>query len=191
MSATEILRGRLCDLQRRTSSSQGSKEFYPFNNVKEILTPENIRDCISLFPFFRKNELDVPRFVNLIADNSVKIFAILLRNGHEQHILDFLFRRYNDSSIPTAEESLHFLPKHVKQDFISRLWGFDYVVLHRGEIRLDIESKRILPFLEDEEIGEGAYGFVFKVKLLSSCQSLVAPSEFEVHDCHNLAHTCG
>ena len=187
MSAQEILRGRLCDLQRSTSSSQGSKEFYPFLDVKTVLTPQKIRECISTFPLFRDNELEITRFVNIIADNNLKIFAILLRNGHEQFILDFLFRRHHDSSIPTTEESLHFLPKHVAQDFVNRLWAFDYVVLRKGEIRRDIEKMQILPFLEDEQIDEGAYGSVFKVKILSSCQRLVAPTGSEVQDFYKLA----
>jgi hypothetical protein len=173
-------RVRLGRLSQNNSPSQGSKNFFPFSEVKEILTPDLIRKSISTLSFFENNELDVPRFVNIILETCLRIFATLLVDGNEKFILGFLFRRYNDLAIPNTSEQLHFLPEEVMKSFLRTHWGFDYVVLCKDDIHRHINPKQVFPYIEDNRIGEGAYGTVFKVKTPTSCQKLIGSEDDEL-----------
>jgi len=83
--------------------------------------------------------------------------------------------RLNDNRIPYAEESLHFLSKVEARQFVQRQWEFIPVVLTARAVHRKIQDEKILPFLEEECVGELGLGFgtVFKVKLYQPCQSLI------------------
>ena len=111
-------------------------------------------------------------FTTLVLESIPIIFSILLYNGHEKNLLEFLYRRKDDLGLPYHKDALPFLPPDVATDFVERQWEFIPVTLKKGALRLDLEYLHILPYYEDSHIGHGAFGDVFRVKLHGRCQEL-------------------
>jgi hypothetical protein len=171
---------------RQDSRCKGRKFFfYPPHAVGKLLTSEAIRTSISSIPSLREGQLDL--FTSLIQENNPRTFAILLINGDQVQILEFLYRRLTDDRIPYAEESLYFLPKAKARQFVQRQWEFIPVILAKGEIHRKIQDDEILPFLDDECSGKGGFGTVYKVKLCPPCQSLVLEEVENVSLAHSSA----
>jgi hypothetical protein len=175
------LEEQLLDLQQCACGNR-RKYFYPPGDVKKLLTTPVIRESISSIPSLREDQLNL--FASLIQEENLKTFAILLSDGHQYQILEFLFRRLNDDRIPYAEESLHFLSKVEARHFVQRQWEFIPVVLTRRAVHRKIQDEEILPFLKEEHVGEGGFGTVFKVKLYQPCQSLVPVDAEHVRIAH-------
>lgn len=171
------LREKLLELQRESRCSRERKSFYSPHDVRAFLTLDRIRECIALIPSLHGDPRDGHRFSSLIWETSLTIFAVLLLNGHEHHIVDFLYRRETDSRLTYTLDGLYFLPPVVAREFVNRQWELRPVILKKGEIHHDLDPREVLPFLDDQEVGQGGFGTVFKVRLENTCQSLVPQLE--------------
>jgi len=166
---------------RQLSYSQlgGSRHFVPPADLTHTLTGNKIHEIISGNPRVREDERNL--FVSLIQENCLKIFAILLYNGHDGLVPDFLYRRCYDFRLPLSRDDLNFLPHDASTAstaFIERQWEFLPVDLKRGDLHQELSFNQILPFLEDTNIARGGFGEIFKVKLHANCQSLLeAPNQ--------------
>lgn len=168
------LREKILRLQRDSQYARAKTHFYARSDLEEVLTEGAIRQCISSIPSLNKNARDLGRFSFLIKSKNLRTFAILLLDGNENYVLDFLFRREGDSRIPYRQDGLYFLPKLVAHQFLQRQPTFDPVILEKGAIHLDIGEDGILPFLENVKTGKGGFGTIYMVKLYPSCQKLVS-----------------
>ena len=172
-ASTTTLREQLLKLQRESRCSRERKLFYSPHDVRALLTLERVRDCVSLIPSLHRDPRDGHRFSSLIWETSLTIFAVLLLNGHEKYIVDFLYRRETDSRLTYTLDGLYFLPPVAAQEFVNRQWELCPVVLNKSEIHRELEPREVLPYLEDHEVGTGGFGTVFKVQLENTCQTLV------------------
>ncbi|ORY10807.1 kinase-like domain-containing protein [Clohesyomyces aquaticus] len=174
------LRLKLSDI-RKDSKSSGA--FYPPTGIAEVLSIDAIRNCVFTIPHLNDNPRDIQRFATLIRETCIRIFAILLVNRDEEHITEFLFRRENDSRIPYTETGLYFFRDRnilIARRFVASQQEFDPVILKKGDIPRLLRDREVLPFLEDREVGHGAFGTVYKVVLHPTCQELVATRNGEV-----------
>jgi hypothetical protein len=171
------LREELQQLQKEAQCSRGPKSFYPPHDVRALLTLDRIGECLSKILSLSRDPRDIHRFSSLVWETSLTIFATLLLNGHEKHIMEFLYRREMDSRLPYTRESLYFIPKDVAFDFQNRQWELIPVILQPGEIHRELGPHEVLPFLSDQATGEGGFGTIFKVQLETTCQKLVSGQE--------------
>ena len=171
------LRETLQELQKESRCSRERKIFYPPHDVRELLTLDRVGESLSKIPSLSRDPRDVHRFSSLVWETSLTIFATLLLSGHEQHIVEFLYRRETDSRLPYTSESLYFVPRPVALEFVNRQWALRPVILQPGEIHRELEPREVLPFLDDQVVSEGGFGTVFKVRLEGTCQKLVPQQE--------------
>lgn len=164
------LREQLLPLRKEVARGQGY--FVPYLELEQLLTEDKIRECLSQFECLCGNERDVFRFTSLIRETSMKVFATLVYNGDEAHILDFLYRRETDLKLPYNQEGLYFLPGLAASSFLERQSQFDHVILEVGVIHRTLRSRDVLPFVSEAEKAEGGFGKVWKVETLSGCQKL-------------------
>ncbi|KAI8721440.1 Serine/threonine protein kinase [Fusarium sp. LHS14.1] len=106
-------------------------------------------------------------------DSSLLIFAVLLSNGDEAFILDFIFRRDTDERIPYTESGLDYLPLEVCERFVSKQWHFSPVIFQNNQVHREIHIDAVLPILSETEAGAGGFGRVWKTCLDADCQKLV------------------
>src|SRR5271163_4718332 len=175
----EQLRG----IRTQSSSLQsGSRYFVPSETLLEILTDDSIRGIISGIDKIREDERQL--FVTLVRERFPTVFAILLYNGHEGYLPDFLYRLEYDTRLPVSKTNLYFLPADIGDKFVEHQWEFIPVVLEKGALHRELRFDDILPFLEDTRIGGGGFGEVFKAKLHPRCQLLVDTSDQQVSKTH-------
>lgn len=175
------LREQLSLLRKESQCARARKHFYSHGDLEELLNEDAIRECIAGIPSLNGNQRDISRFSSLIRRTALRTFAILLLDGNEAHILDFLFRREGDSRVPYSDEQgLYFLPKIVSRRFLERQWEFDPVILEKGNIHLEIRENAVLPFLEDVKIVKGGFGTLYKVVIYSPCNKLIPTTSEEV-----------
>lgn len=172
------LRDQLYNIREQSFCRGERRNFYPTPAVERLLTSQEMSNAVSCIPFVREDQVDL--YVSLIKENSLKIFAILLLNGDQRHILQFLYRREQDGRIPYDENDLRFLPPAVAGQFAERQWEFDPVLLVKHEIHREIKEKEVLPFLAEEYLDSGCFGQVYKVKLYRGHQRLVPESRQQV-----------
>ena len=186
-----VLREGLLGLHRESRCARGRKTFYSPHDVRLFLTLDRIREQIALAPSLGNDPRDIHRFSSLIWETSLTIYAVLLLNGHEAYILDFLYRRETDLRLTYTVDGLYFLPPVVAQEFVNRQWELCPVILKKGEIHRELGPREILPFLDDEEISEGGFGTVFKVHLETTCQRLIVQNRvcyLEIRMMNNLTN---
>jgi hypothetical protein len=181
------LQEQLLPLRKEVARGQGY--FFPYLELEQLLTEDNIRGCLSRFPCLREKERDVFRFTSLIRETSLKVFAILAWNGDEAHILEFLYRRETDLKLPYNQEGLYFLPTVAASSFLERQSQFDPVILEVGVIHRTLRSKDVLPFVYEAENAEGGFGKVWRVETYSSCQKLF-PVAADSRKGRNLSLVC-
>ena len=174
------LRQRLLKI-RRTSTSSAKRYFYSRVEVEGVLGPDAVRECLASIPRLAGKERDVHRFASIVRESSLLILAILLFDGNQAHIMDFLFRRDSDDRIPYSEDSLDYLkPEHIRSQFVQRQWEFHPVVLERHDIPRDIHPDAILPILSETRKGSGGFGTVWETRLYPTCQSIVPSAAGQV-----------
>jgi hypothetical protein len=103
----------------RTQSSNlqsGSRYFVPSETLLEILTDDSIRGIISGIDKIREDERQL--FVTLVRERFPTVFAILLYNGHEGYLPDFLYRLEYDTRLPVSKTDLYFLPADIGDKFV-------------------------------------------------------------------------
>jgi hypothetical protein len=167
MSSVSLLE-KIGSIRQKSSSV---RHFVPYDRLLEILTEESVRSVISSIVGIREFERQL--FVTLVRERFPRIFAILILNHHEQHLLKFLYRLEYDSRRYFSRNDLFFLPQEIGDAFFERQWEFIPVVLEKGTLHRELSSDYILPFLEDKKIGSGGFGDIFKIKLDPKCQLLV------------------
>jgi hypothetical protein len=182
--ASRPLIEQLWVIRTQSSSLQGgSRYFIPSEALLEILTHDSIRGIISSIDKFREDERQL--LVTLVRERFPTVFAILLYNGHEGYLPDFLYRLEYDTRLPVSNTDLNFLPADIGDRFVENQWEFIPVVLEKGALHRELRFNDILPFLEDTRIGGGGFGEVFKVKLHPRCQHLVDKPDQQVSKTHH------
>lgn len=177
------IRRRLMSLRQFARFGEDAKEFICADELKDVLTIEDIGVCISTIPLLRNNQdngRDLRRYASLIWESSLAVFAILLADANHQHILKFLFRRDTDQRLVFGKDDLYYLPELVRDSFVERQWAFHPVNLALDGVHRDIGPKAILPFLSHVRAGSGGFGTVWKVKVYPRCQTLISQRSGEV-----------
>lgn len=174
------LRQRLLGIRRTACAGSAGRYFYSRVEVEEVLGPDTVRQCLALIPRLAGNERDIDRFASLIRESSLLIWAILLSDGNQARIMDFLFRRDTDDRIPYSEDSLYYLDPILRAQFVQRQWEFHPVVLERHDIPRDIHPNAILPILSETRKGSGGFGTVWETTLYPTCQSVVPSTAGQV-----------
>jgi hypothetical protein len=158
----------------------GGRSAVPPEELSRVLTKDRIQRQLWAIPNLIKHELDAALFANIIRENYLKIFAILLDIGAECEILKFLVRQEKDSRLPYAPEGLAFLDETITSHFVTTQWSYNPVLLGQSEnggIHRNLDEGNVLPFIHETHCGDGSSATVYKVEVLSSCQSILPSSK--------------
>ncbi|KAK0712750.1 kinase-like domain-containing protein [Lasiosphaeria miniovina] len=110
-----------------------------------------------------------------------RCFAILVFIGHGEAISSFFrhdsLRSHPDDRLPYTSEVLQRIfeknaASSVVRNFLEKQWEFFVPIMHQHNIDRILDTNTILPFLQEEAVGEGAMGVVSKVKLHPQCHRL-------------------
>lgn len=168
MATISRLRTEISNKRRRSTTGQ---HFLPCSDLRTILTAEQIRNAVA--------ELSCPDHERIglatkISNEGVRLFAILIWMKEENAIVDFRDHDALDSRLPLREERA----KEIAPEFGKALseeiqWQFlPYKFKNDMQDHHTIidDTRRILPFLEEERLEGGAFGDISKMTVLSTQQ---------------------
>jgi hypothetical protein len=161
--------------------SSSSRFFVPEKLLYALFSKAAILSCLNDIP--QIEDYDRPIMAQTILENARKILAILIFIGREGEIVKFLYREIYDTSLPLSVGTIKSVSNRDFAAMFSEVqWEYIAPVFRRGGSHREIQPREdntqnfILPFLEEEEIGSGAFGTVFKVSLSPYHQALLEES---------------
>jgi hypothetical protein len=156
--------------------------FIPHRPLYELLTREVIFSTLKECEEIRHYHLD--ETVEKIVKGGRRIFAVLvLLKGEEKFITRFLkydqFQRSSfDLRLPFPIYTLESIIPTIAADFHDMQWELVAPIFSRNVVHRFLDERVRLPFLRDNEIGEGGFGTVFEVRLHPDHQMLpLLPNE--------------
>lgn len=168
------LRDRLTEIQRTACVGESKRYFYSAPEIEHLLTRDCIANCLAQLPVLKMaTPHDIRRYSSIIRESSMLIFAALLLDGNEAHILDFLLRRDTDKRLPYTADSLDYLPSLVRTHFVQRQWQVKPEILGGDEIHRQVHPDAVIPITAEIKAGAGGFGTVWKTAIYPTCQLLV------------------
>lgn len=156
----------------RCRNNKQNHYFYPHRIVHQLVTSKVIHEIL-------KNEKVEPYAIKsaaqyLLNTGGRRIFAILALVQRPQLILHFikddqLQQGDPDHKLPFKKELLEdLIPSPTSEDFWDKQWEFTAPFFSESVFARVLPDEFILPFLNEEDFGEGALGRVYKVQIEQS-----------------------
>lgn len=169
-------------LNHCSSLNHQGQRFFPNNTAKDVFkyNPGDLRRLLQLLLHIPLNDTTLlSQIVDRILKELSTVLAILLsirgrRVDLEQYARLIVENNTSGLSLPLTD---HGLPVSLDiaqrafpyrgHDFYEMQFSFCPVTLKKGDevIYKDYRRRCLLPYLEEEQIGEGAFGRVWKVKI--------------------------
>ena len=166
----EDFRGKLIKTRCRNNSQ--NHYFYPHQAVRELFTPNIV------YEIFRDQNIEPhaiePAVRYLLDVGGRRIFAILALIRGSHLFLDFikddkLQRGDPDYKLPFNKDQLEgLLPFPTSTEFWDKQWEFTAPFFSESVFARVLPPEFILPFLNEEDLGEGALGRVYNVQIEQS-----------------------
>jgi hypothetical protein len=163
-------------ISRLRQENHDLKRFIPHQALKWAITLEQIRTEL------KDNGVEptsLDEMANTIFSKAIKIFAILVLIGEPKLIARFLnnygyFEEELDGRLPFDDPDLERLLGNSDSvnHFREKQWEFVAPVFSGGILPRTLREEVILPFIENEPIGRGGFGDVFKIKIHPAHQTI-------------------
>ena len=164
------LRGKLIDIRCRNNDQ--NHYFYPHQAVHELISPRVIHE---IFTDQKLEPFAIDSAVQYLADvGGSRIFAILILIQRPHLFLEFikddqLQRRDPDHKLPYKKEELkHLLPSPTSEEFWDKQWEFTAPFFLESVVARVLPNEFVLPFLKENDLGEGSFGRVSNVQIEQS-----------------------
>jgi hypothetical protein len=148
--------------------------FFPYRAINELMKPDVILGVL------REWNIPTPQLheaAGSIARGALRTFAILVVIRSIRSILIFLkndqfdYARL-DQKLPLSRETLlALLPNDIADEFFEKQWEFAVPVFSKQILPRYLQTKTILPILEEKEVGKGGFGTVYEISLHPSHQN--------------------
>ena len=158
--------------------------FAPSHLVREVMTSEKIRKVLleSQIETYHVDEA-----VEIIRNGAWNVFAILVLIKQPRCIVRFIEddrmqRGPVDHHLPFEFSRLEYLlDGMLAQDFHDRQWEFTAPSFSGSVFTRILPDDFVLPFISDNELGEGSFGTVHRIQVECSYQQFGREPYHEVH----------
>ena len=157
--------------------------FAPSNLVRQAMTSESVRKVLldSQIELHHVNEA-----VEIIRNGAWNIFAILVLIKQPWSIVGFIEddrmqRGPIDHHLPFELSKLQdLLDETMAQDFHDKQWEFTAPFFSGSVFKRVLPDDFVMPFLSDEDLGEGSFGAVHRIQVECSYQDFSGEAYHEV-----------
>ena len=173
---------RKVELLRYQSENAYGRHFVPHDKLLELMTRDNVREALedsAMKPY------SIEETTETIVRSAYRIFGILVLIGQPESILMFIQDDGHrqlclDDKLPFGLEKLQEILSDdiVKRQFDEKQKEFTVPIFDRSAIPRDFKGYTTLPFIEDDHIGSGGFGNVYKIKISPSHQLYDLSSEW-------------
>ena len=157
----------------RRKNAVDFRYFVPSHKVREVMASESVREALldSQMETYHVNEA-----VEIINNGAWNVFAILVLLKQPWSIVNFIKddrmqRGPIDHHLPFELTKLQeLLGLMVAQDFHDKQWEFTAPSFSGSVFTRILPRDFVLPFLSDEDLGEGSFGTVHRIEVERSYQ---------------------
>ncbi|KAK5633500.1 hypothetical protein RRF57_009214 [Xylaria bambusicola] len=164
------LRGEIQDSLVTTAAEE---IFLPSDKLHSILTISAVHGAVTELHCGPEHRINL---ADTIYHQGRRVFAILVYNGWQDHIIDFRKHGALDSRLPITEDDAVVITNHeVGRRLVREQWMFLPYTFPRSMWEYDchVERKMIIPLIKVEQIGSGAFSTVEKIGISPSQQNFV------------------
>lgn len=202
----EDLRNSILTAQNKNRNINGQC-FVSDDDLLNVLTKDAVRKALCDREINKDCKLEpfhIDQAVNAVVHGAHRIFAILVYIRYTKSILQFIESdNYQgsglDHRLPFEKGQLKaiFPASTTVDEFYERQWHFTAPIFCDSSIKRILPPEIILPIIEEESLGDGAFGNVYSIKIASSHQRFDGVSqsqrelvrkEFRPRDDHRSAY---
>jgi len=182
---------KLLQTHKKPAAGQTLRQFLPNGLLEKILDQTTILDTIG-HPSFLIDPHKRENTAEIVANEGVKVFAILIELRLEHTLASFIENETLDGVLPANEEDLKMiLCLNDIREFIKLQWDYLAYNISRGTYQRKLTPERILPYLEQAQIGGGGYSTVYTVLVHPAHQNINRNAtntvSYRSQDAHSLA----
>ena len=161
----DALKAKLDDIE---AENYDSKWYIPVIELEQLFDVENVREAITETGLELYKQEEVVRTIVL---GGKKVFAVLIQVGDAASIVKFMERDHLqsqplDAKLPFAKEEIVSILGRSKGELFHRTQWKVLAPLFRGDLsHRNFDKATILPFIQNNKIGCGAFGTVYEVVL--------------------------
>lgn len=166
-------------VQNRNKNIHGQC-FVSNDDLREVLTEDAVRKALCDTEISKDCKLEpflIDQAIDVVVHGAHRIFAILVYIRHTKSILQFIEGDNYQSSgldhrLPFEKGQLQAIfPIPITVDeFYERQWHFTAPIFCDSIVTRILPPEIILPIIEEEPLGKGAFGHVYSIKIASSHQ---------------------
>ena len=166
-------------------AGSGSKYFVPEGYLREIVTVNDIVSVVSDSVF------EIPQHkrestADAVFEDFLKVFSILVDINSPQKLSSFIESDVLDQRLPLDEGLLKTLLPQAWANFKALQWEHLAYRFRKGQYQIKLGPERVLPFVDQEDLGRGGYSTVYKVTIHPTHQALVPEAKQQVCHAKNL-----
>ena len=147
--------------------------FIPHWSFYQLMSKKRIKEVLLTI---NTAAYSLEELITCILEGARRIFGILVLIQQPEYISSFIKNGPFQYQIAQLDHKIPFhyaqletiLPKKIASEFYERQWEMAAPVFAKGTLPRLLEDETILPFLEDQGIGEGGFGMIYKTRLHAS-----------------------
>lgn len=172
----EKLRNSILIVRGKNENTQG-QHFASDQDLQQLITRQAVLDALfdkDISKDCRLEAYHIDHAVDVVVRGAHKIFAILVIIRQTKYIRNFVesdhFKEALDHGLPFQEGALKsFFPTQVTaREFFEQQWHFTAPVFSDSVFHRVFSNKTIMPYLEEELLGSGGFGSVYRIKVSPS-----------------------
>lgn len=186
------LRKQIQSLLCKVDGEGWDRKFVPRQALYELLTRDVVFDAIDKQEAIEWYHKD--KFTDWIMRGGRRIFAILVVMKNEESSISYFISHDSfketplDEQLPFSVEVLNSINREIASDFYDRQWEFVSPILSKNVIHRILPCEVRMPFIHNRQIGQGAFGKIFEIRLHPDHQPIGLLSPESVSSRHESEH---
>jgi hypothetical protein len=173
------LRGAILEVQNKHRNVQG-RCFVAEEDLRAVLTRDTVNQALYDKDIDKNCKLEpyhIDEAVNVVINGAHRVFAILVLIRYTKFILQFIQGdNYQgsglDQRLPFDKDQLRsiFQAQAPIEEFYDKQWHFTAPIFSDSVFTRLLPRETILPITEEEQLGEGGFGNVYRIAIPPSHQ---------------------
>ncbi|KAI0903223.1 hypothetical protein F4823DRAFT_308043 [Ustulina deusta] len=162
------------EIQDNLVTSISEHRFLPIDKLDKIFTPAAIKDAVKELACGPEDRINLAETIH---NEGKRVFGMLIYNGWQDLIIEFRKHGALDNRLPLSEnEAVTITGRSIGRQLAQDAqWAFCPYVFPESlwKHHHQVERKMILPFIDTEQIGSGAFSVVEKISISPSQQNFI------------------
>jgi hypothetical protein len=172
MTLLRELKVRLQNAKITAAGQKPARKFIPKDSLDDLLKTAQLTSLLK-DPAFEIPWHKQETTADIIMTECPNLFGILLELNLERKIVPFIENDLLDKALPLGEDQLAPIIPEASANFVKVQWDYLTYYFRKGQYHRKIDESLILPYVEEQEIGGGAFSRVYKSLIHAAYQNFV------------------